>query len=141
MLTLQKPLTKGVSEKPPEKPIRKILLIDGEANGGLSNALARDRCNVIHCKCVQEAWNFVYPRRPDLIVFRLRKSDQTALSDLHECRALARSVPILVASSAHVNGDILKALPRGRAAVVADCVPAELAAEILRNPDTWTTEH
>ncbi len=114
-----------------EKPINKILLIDSSSTSSLSTDLARQAHHVIHCNRVQKAWNFVYPHPPDLIVFNLREFDDRSLADLHECRALAGRVPIIVATSLFANPDLLKALPRGTAAVVAYDAAAQAATETL----------
>src|SRR5262245_24156158 len=85
METLHTLIEKKPNERPRRKEIKKILLIDSEPNSALATALEREGHHVVHCDCVQKAWDFVYPQRPHLIIFSLHKYDRTALADLHEC--------------------------------------------------------
>jgi DNA-binding NtrC family response regulator len=140
MEALHTQIGKRLSEPRREK-LKKILLIDKTSNSSLSTALAREACHVIHCDRVQKAWHFVYPQRPDLIVFSLDNTDDAALADLHECRALAGSVPIIVATPLRISQELLKTLPRGTAAVVASDSAAHTATEALRNLELWSTSH
>lgn len=129
------------TDKPRAKTNKRILLIDDAPNSSFPRVFARKQCNVVHCDCVRKAWNCVYPRRPEVIVFRLRNCDEKALADLHECRALARNVPIVIATSLSLDGDLLKNLSRGMAAVIADCSEASIATETLRRLQSWTISH
>lgn len=132
--------TKG-SHKPRANTNRRILLIDDEPNSAVPSIFERKQCHVIHCDRVRKAWNCVYPQRPDVIVFRLRNYNEKVLADLHECRALAGSVPIVVVTSLSLDGDLLKTLSRGTAAVVADCSEASIATETFRRLQFWTISH
>lgn len=132
--------TRG-SDKPRAKTNKRILLIDDEPNSAVPSVFERKRCHVVHCDCVRKAWNCVYPQKPDVIVFRLRNYNEKALADLHECRALAGSVPIFIVTSLSVDGDLLKTLSRGTAAVIADCSEASFATETLRRLQFWTISH
>lgn len=140
METLHTRIKKRPSEKSPRKEIKRILLIDHQANSALSTALAREGYQVVLCDCVQKAWNFLYPQRPNLIIFGLHDCEGRALSDLHECRALAGSVPMVLATSVPVSPALLKSLPLGAAAVTADFSAPEIAIEMLRNLESWTAK-
>ena len=132
--------TKG-TDKPRAKTNKRVLLIDDEPNSAVPSVFERKRCHVLHCDCVRKAWNCVYPQRPDVIVFRLRDYNEKALADMHECRALAGSVPIVIVTSLSLDGDLLKMLSRGTAAVIADCSEASIATETLRRLQFWTISH
>jgi DNA-binding NtrC family response regulator len=129
------------SDKPRPNTIKRILLIDDEPNSAVPRVFAREQCHVVHCDCVRKAWNCVYPQRPDVIVFRMRNCGEKALADLHECRALAGKVPVVIATSLSLDGDLLKTLSRGTAAVIADCSDASIATETLRRLQSWTISH
>jgi DNA-binding Lrp family transcriptional regulator len=129
-----------LSDKPRAKANKRVLLIDDEPNSAVPRVFARKQCHVVHCDCVRKAWNCVYPRRPDVIVFRLRHCDEKTLADLHECRALAGSVPIVIATALSLEGDLLKMLSRW-AAVIADRSEASIATETLRRLQFWTLSH
>ena len=130
-----------VSDKPRAKANKRILLIDDEPNSAVPGVFERKQCHVVHCDCVRNAWNCVYPRRPDVIVFRLRNYNEKALADLHECRALAGSVPIVIVTSFSLDGDLLKTLSRGAAALIDDCSEASIATETLRRLQFWAISH
>jgi DNA-binding NtrC family response regulator len=134
MEILHSDITKSLNETPRIKEIKKILLIDSEITSVLATALEREGHHVVHCECVQDAWNFVYPHRPHLIILSLRTADRTALADLRECRALARGVPIVLAASPDTRPALLNALPRGGVTVVPHSRTLELARAILHNP-------
>ena len=126
------------SDKPRAKTNKRILLIDDEPNSVVPSVFERKQCHVAHCDCVRKAWNCVYPQRPDVVVFRLRNYNEKTLADLHECRALAGSVPIVIVTSLSLDGDLVKTLSRGTAAVIADCSEASIATETLRRLQFWT---
>ena len=130
-----------LTDKPRAKANKRILLIDDEPNSPAARVFARRHCHVVHCDCVRKAWNCVYPQRPDVIVFRLRNCDEKALADLHECRALAGSVPIVVATSLSLDRDLLKAVSRGTVTVIADSSEASIATETLRHLQSCTISH
>ena len=132
--------TRGSHERR-AKTNKRILLIDDEPNSAVPSVFERKQCHVNHCDSVRKAWNCVYPQRPDVIVFRLRSFNEKALADLHECRALAGSVPIVIVTSLSLDGDLLKKLSRGTAAVIADCSEASIATETLRRLQFWTIIH
>jgi DNA-binding NtrC family response regulator len=141
MENLHSQIKTRLSAKPRPKENKRILLIDDEPDSVVPSAFARKQCHVVHCDCVRKAWNCVYPQRPDVIVIRLRDCDEIALADLHECRALAGSVPIVVATCFPLNGNLLQTLSRGTAAVIADCPESSIAAEALRRMQSWTISH
>ena len=136
METLHTRINKRPSKKPRRNVIKKILLIDNEKSSALATVLEREGYDVVHCDCVQKAWNFVYPLRPHLIILSLRNSNGVALSDLHECRALANGVPIVVATSVHPTRALLNALPHGAAAVVADSLTPKIVRATLHDLET-----
>ena len=129
------------SDKPRGKTNKRILLIDDEPNSTVPSVFERKQCHVVHCDCVRKAWNCVYPQRPDVVVCRLCNYSEKALADLHECRALAGSVPIVIVTSLSLDGDLLKTLSRGTAAVIGDCSEASIATETLRRLQFSTTSH
>jgi DNA-binding response OmpR family regulator len=139
METLHTLVEKSIVQRPGRQEIKRILLIDNEPNSALATALERDGHHVVRCDCVQNAWSLVYPQRPHFIIFSIHKSDGAALSDVHECRALAGGVPIVLAASAHISRALRNGLPRGAAAVVADWSTPESVRAILRNPQRSTT--
>lgn len=139
METLHTIVKKSIGKWPGGEELKKILLIDNETNSALATALEREGHHVVRCDCVQNAWNLVYPQRPHLIILSIHKSDGGALSDVHECRALAGGVPIVWATSAHMSRALLNALPSGVAAVVADLSTPESARAVLRNPQLSMT--
>ena len=139
--TLHTLIKKRLNERQRRKEIKRILLIDNATHSPLAGALEREGYHVAHCDCVQKAWDFVYPQRPHVIIFSLHKSDRTALSDLHECRALAGGVPIVLATSVHLSQALLKALPHGTAAIVADTSIPKFARAMLYNPQPSTTNN
>lgn len=130
-----------LADKPRAKANKRILLIDDEPNSAVPRIFTRKQCHVVHCDCVRKAWNCVYPQRPDVIVFRLRNCGEKALADLHECRALAGSIPIVIATSLSLDRDFLKVVSRGSAAVIADSSEASIATETLRYLQSWTISH
>ena len=130
-----------LSDKPRAKANKRVLLIDDEPNSAVPRIFARKQCHVVHCDCVRKAWNCVYPRRPDVIVFRLRHCDERTLAELHECRTLAGSVPIVIATALSLEGDLVKLLSRWAAAVIADSSEASIATETLRRLHSWTLSH
>jgi DNA-binding NtrC family response regulator len=130
-----------LSAKPRARENKRILLIDDEPDSAVPSAFARKQCHVVHCDCVRKAWNCVYPQRPDVIVFRLRHCDKITLADLHECRAIAGSVPIVVATSFPLDEAVLRTLSRGTAAIIADCTESSIATETLRLIQSWTISH
>ena len=141
METLHTLVKKSIGQRPGGQEIKKILLIDNEPNSALATALERDGHHVVRCDCVQNAWNLVYPQRPHFIILSIHKFDGAALSDVHECRALAGGVPIVLATSAHISRALRNALPRGAAAAVAvaDLSTPESVRAMLRDPQHSTT--
>ncbi len=140
MEILHSDIGKSLNNTPRIQEIKNILLIDNKTDTALTTALERDGHHVVHCECVRDAWNFVYPHRPHLIIFSRHGSDRAVLSALRECRALARGVPILLATSVEVSPSLLNALPRAGVAVVADSRMLEFARAILDNAQVSTTD-
>ncbi|HXV82229.1 MAG TPA: response regulator [Candidatus Binatia bacterium] len=113
--------------------MKQILLIDDRKDSVLSTTLAREGYNVIRCDSVQKAWNLVYPRRPHLIIIRLQGLDGAGLTYLQECRVLAEGVPIILATSAHVNERLMKVLQHQTAAILDLPSMPETIREALQN--------
>lgn len=141
MESLHALMKKKPNERARRKALKRILLIDKEPNSPLATTLEREGYHVVHCDCVQKAWGFVYPHRPHLIIFSLHKSDAAALSDLHECRALAGNVPIVLAASAQLSQALVKALPHGTATIAADSSTAGIVTATLHNRQPSTTNN
>jgi DNA-binding response OmpR family regulator len=109
---------KKLTEKRLTDEVKKILLIERNKEGALSAALAQEGYDVIHCDAVQKAWCLVYPQRPDLIIIHLDNLDGAGLADFQECRALAEGVPIILATSAHLNQTVMKVLQHRATAIL-----------------------
>jgi DNA-binding response OmpR family regulator len=99
--------------------VKKILLIDNGKLSPVCGVLAQQKWRVTRCPAVQNAWNVVYPQRPDLIIFCLDDFNGAAIDDFEECRVLAKGVPIVVVVSAHANHSLVTAMQEGGAAVLA----------------------
>jgi DNA-binding NtrC family response regulator len=113
--------------------INRILLINPDKSSAVSKALAEQGYDVVHCASVQKAWNLVYPQRPDLIFLRLHNPDRAALSDLQECHALARGVPVILAISAPLNPSLAKTLQHEAAGVFLVSSNPEILRESLHD--------
>ena len=101
---------------------QKLLLIGNDKNKGiaLSIALTREGYHVVYCDSVKNAWQLVYPHRPDVIILRLGKADASGLADLQECRVLAEGVPIALIIDGHVDPAVMSALHHGAAVVLPE---------------------
>lgn len=99
--------------------IRRILLIDKDPNSRLASQLALDGRHRVHCASVQDAWNFVYPYPPHVIVLHVYNAGTAAAADFQECRALAGGVPIVLAISAAATQDFLRSARHGSTLVLA----------------------
>jgi DNA-binding NtrC family response regulator len=102
---------------------QKLLLIGNDKNKdiALSIALTREGYHVVYCDSVKNAWQLVYPQRPDVIILRLGKADASGLADLQECRVLAEGVPIVLIIDGHVNNPaVMSALHHGAAVVLPE---------------------
>jgi DNA-binding NtrC family response regulator len=108
--------------------LQKLLLIGSNKNKdvALLIALTRGGYHVIYCDSVKNAWQLVYPQRPDAIILRLGKADMSGLADLQECRVLAEGVPIVVMIDGHVNPAVMPALRHGAAIVLPESTPDRL---------------
>jgi DNA-binding NtrC family response regulator len=131
-------IKKKLTKKTQTRETKKILLIDKEKHSALSTSLAQEGYDVVHCDSVHKAWNLVYPRRPHVIILSLGDSNGTALFDLQECRVLAEGVPIILATSAHINRAIIKAPRHGAAAVVAATSTPESVSKALHGLEAST---
>jgi DNA-binding NtrC family response regulator len=116
-LATQVKKTLGKMSRPGE--IRRILLIDKEPNSRLASQLALDGRYRVHCASVQDAWNFVYPYPPHVIVLHVYTAGTAALADFQECRALAGGVPIVLAISAAATQDFIRSARHGSTLVLA----------------------
>jgi DNA-binding NtrC family response regulator len=111
--------------------IRRILLIDKDPNSRLASQLALDGRQRVHCASVQDAWNFVYPYPPHVIVLHIYNAGTAALADFQECRALAGGVPIVLAISAAATQDFLRSARHGSALVLAAAPSASDGSSVL----------
>jgi DNA-binding NtrC family response regulator len=136
METLHIAIEKASTKKTRASKFKKILLIDEDRDSVLSDALTREGYDLVHCDSVQQAWSFVYPHRPQLIILHLYNSNGAGLSDLQECRALAEGVPIILAISAQVKPTLIKAMQHGAAAVLAASSTPESVREVLHYLET-----
>ena len=107
---IKKTLAKASTESISTNEIKKILLIDDSKDAGVFGALAKARYDVIHCDSVRKAWGLVYPHPPHLIIIHMDDPNRKGLADLHECRALAKGVPIILATSAQLDPALTKTL-------------------------------
>lgn len=115
MEILHTSFNKTLAKKTRRRKFKRILLIDAGKETDLSAALRKLGYDLVHCDSVQEAWSFVYPRRPQLIILRLNNSNRVVLSEFRECRVLAEGVPIVLALSSPAKPALVKALQRGSA--------------------------
>lgn len=89
---------------------KRILLIDDKLDTPLYITLREEGHEVIACDSPQKAWNFVYPFRPHFIVIRLPHPSRRDIAILQECRAMAKGVPIIVATSEPGHEAVMKVL-------------------------------
>jgi DNA-binding NtrC family response regulator len=89
---------------------KKILLIDEKLDTSLYIALRHEGHDVIACESSKRAWNLVYPFRPHFIVVHLPQPSRNDIAILQECRAMARGVPIIVATSQPKQEGIIEML-------------------------------
>jgi DNA-binding NtrC family response regulator len=106
------------TEQTRKNGIKKVLVIDSSNDSALSAALSQEGYDLIPCNSVQNAWTLIYPQRHHLIIINLHNLSEADLADLQECRALAGGVPIILATSAHVNEGLMKALQHWTAAIL-----------------------
>jgi DNA-binding NtrC family response regulator len=133
MQSLQIQNKKTLTKKTKARAIKRILLIDEDQDSVLSAALAHEGYDLVNCDSVQKAWTVVYPHRPQLIILRLHNSTGAGLSDLHECRALAEGVPIILAISAPVTSALIKAMQHGALTVLVSSSTPERVREALHH--------
>ena len=107
---IEKTLAETHSEWIPANEIKKILLIDASREAVILGALCKEGYDVIHCDSVRQAWGFVYPHPPNLIIVHLDDPNRAGLAVFHECWALAHGVPIILATSAQIDPTLTKAL-------------------------------
>jgi DNA-binding NtrC family response regulator len=136
METLHRPSKSKLGAKAQKNIAKRILLIDPEENSALASALSAQGHAPLHCPSVQQAWNLVYPLRPDLIIVRLRDSNSAALSDLQECHVLARGAPIVLAISTPLSPFLAKLLEHETAPVLPVSSTPEALRESLHNLET-----
>jgi len=101
-----------VKEK--ETAIRtKILLIGENPDLQLFTMLQNEGYEAIASESPQKAWPLVYAFQPHLIVVHLRHPGRNDLTTLQECRAVARGIPIVVATSVPGHETVMRALEEG----------------------------
>lgn len=92
---------------------KKILLVDDNPDLALFTALQQEGYEVVTCESPQKAWGLVWPFRPHFIIVHLDHPSSRDVAILHECRALADGVPIIVATSVPGHETVLRALEQG----------------------------
>lgn len=85
-------------------------MIDEKLDTSLYIALRDEGYEVIACESSKRAWNLVYPFRPHFILVHLPQPSRNDIAILQECRAMAKGVPIIVATSQPKRERILKML-------------------------------
>ncbi|HXF75148.1 MAG TPA: hypothetical protein VNN13_03570 [Methylomirabilota bacterium] len=118
METVRVPINQEFGKTHQRRRFKKVLLIDPDKDRALSRALAQRGYDLEHCDSVREAWNRVYPRRPQLIILRLNNSTRGVAAEFRECRVLAEGVPILLLLSCPAKPALVKALEHGGAATL-----------------------
>ncbi|MBI4528099.1 MAG: response regulator [Deltaproteobacteria bacterium] len=114
---------------------RKILLIDEKWDTPLYLALRGEGYEVRACESPEKAWNLVFPLRPDFIILHLHHPSRKDISALHECRALAEGVPIIVATSLPGHEAVMKALEEGATSFLSLPVKPETIRKVLDELD------
>jgi DNA-binding NtrC family response regulator len=94
---------------------RNILLIDEQMDEMLYSALVEGGGKVSACQSLSKAWDFIYPVPPHFVVVHLRHPNPEDVTILQECRAMAKGVPIVVATT-HEQTEILKTILEDRPA-------------------------
>ena len=133
-------IKKKFAEKTQRHQIKRVLLIDGDKDRTLSNALQKEGYDVVRCDSVGEAWNLVYPHRPHLIILTFDNSSRSALSDFQECQALAEGVPIVLAAAGDISGSFPKNLRHGTEPVLATWSTSESVRAALHGLEDSTTK-
>lgn len=131
METVRVPINQEFGKTPRRGRFKKVLLIDPDKDRALSSALAQRGYDLEHCDSVREAWNRVYPRRPQLIILRLNNSNRGVAAEFRECRVLAEGVPILLLLSCPAKPALIKALEQGGAATLLTASTPEKVGEAL----------
>jgi DNA-binding NtrC family response regulator len=129
---IEKILAKTLGEWLPLNEIKKILLIDDNKDAVILGALFKEGYEVIHCDSVRKAWGFVYPHPPHLIIVHLNDPNRAGLAVFHGCWALAKRVPIILATSAHPA--LTKALEHRSVGILFLPSTRKLKRETLNDP-------
>ena len=131
---VEKTLAKTLSAWIPANEIKKILLIDDNKDAVILGALSKEGYDVIHCDSVHKAWGFVYPHPPHLIIVHLDDPNRAGLAVLHECWALAKGVPIILATSAQINPALTKALEHRSVGILFLLSTRKIKRKALNDP-------
>jgi len=116
----------------------KILLIGETPDIQLFNALQREGYEAIASESPQKAWPLVYAFHPHLIIVHLRRPSRNDIVTLQECRAMARGVPIVVATSVPGHETVMRALEEGATSFLS--LPVE-GAKIKQIVDELVASH
>ena len=116
----------------------KILLIGENPDIQLFNALQREGYEAIASESPQKAWPLVYAFHPHLIIVHLRHPSRNDIATLQECRAVAREIPIVVATSVPGHETVMRALEEGATSFLS--LPIE-GAKIKRIVDDLVASH
>lgn len=116
----------------------KILLIGENPDIQLFNALQREGYEAIASESPQKAWPLVYAFHPHLIIVHLRHPSRNDIATLQECRAVAREIPIVVATSVPGHETVMRALEEGATSFLS--LPIE-RAKIKRIVDDLVASH
>ena len=131
---IEKILAKTLGEWLPLNEIKKILVIDDNKDAVILGALSKEGYDVIHCDSVHKAWGFVYPHPPHMIIVHLDDPNRAGLAVLHECWALAKGVPIILATSAQINPALTKALQHRAAGILSLPSTLKIKRKALNDP-------
>ena len=89
---------------------RKVLLIGESPDIQLFTALQQEGYDVVACESARKAWGLVHQFRPHCIVVYLHHLSRSDVAVLQECRAMAKGVRIIIATSDGVHERVMKVL-------------------------------
>ncbi len=116
----------------------KILLIGENPDLQLFTILQNEGYEAIASESPQKAWPLVYAFQPHLIIVHLRHPSRNDIATLQECRAVARGIPIVVATSVPGHETVMRALEEGATSFLS--LPLE-GAKIRKIVDDLMTNH
>ncbi len=116
----------------------KILLIGESPDIQLFTSLQKEGYEAIASESVEKAWPLVYAFRPHLIIVHLRHPSRNDIATLQECRAIAKGIPIVVATSVPGHETVMRALEEGATSFLS--LPVE-EAKIKKVVDDLVASH